>query len=107
MDAFFRTPIPWRGVLFSEKAILRLRHKQFRPTDQAASDQDISVGLNVLRYSKFIKYTAGAGWKFDFLVVKPQLKTFPTCFGYQMRSFRSSSLQDYFASSIYAILHPA
>lgn len=107
MEAFFRVPIPWRGALFSEKAILRLRRKQFRPTDQAASYQEISGGLNLLRYSEFLRYTADAGWKFDFLTVNPQLKRFPPLYWLSNVLLRSPWLRDYFACSVYAILRQA
>lgn len=106
MDPFFRIPIPWRGVLFSEKAILRLRRKQFRPTDKAASYRDISGGLNLLRYSEFLKYAADAGWKFDYLVVNPQLKTFLPLYWLSNTLLRLPWLRDYLACSVYAVLSP-
>ena len=77
MDAFFRVPIPWRGVLFSEKAVLRLRRQQFRPTDPASRYSEIVGGLNLLRYSEFLGYVEETGWKFDFLSVNPQLRKIP------------------------------
>src|SRR5262245_6390463 len=45
MQMFFRVPVPWRGVLFSEQAILRLRRERFRPTDKATRYQDITGSL--------------------------------------------------------------
>jgi hypothetical protein len=42
MDSFFRIAIPWRGALFSEEAILRLRRERFRPTERAMTYQAIT-----------------------------------------------------------------
>lgn len=106
MEGFFRIPIPWRGVLFSEKAMLRLRRKQFRPTDQAVSYREICGGLNLMRYSEFLRYTADAGWTVDFLAVNPQLRAIPAVYWLSTLLVRSHWTRDYFASSVYAILRP-
>jgi hypothetical protein len=88
MDGFLRIPIPWRGVLSSEQAILRLRRERFRPTDTATRYQDITGGLNLMRYSEFLKSATYLGWTFEFLYapdteapeeflsLNPQLKKF-------------------------------
>ncbi len=103
-DGYFRIPIPWRGVLFSEKAILRLRQKQFRPTEKAATYCEITGGLNLLRYSEFLAYTKEAGWKIDFLEINPQLRRLSPAHSLSNLLCRTPVLQDYFASSIYVIL---
>jgi 2-polyprenyl-3-methyl-5-hydroxy-6-metoxy-1,4-benzoquinol methylase len=107
MDGFFRVPIPWRGALFSEKAILRLRRKQFRPTDKSSVYQEITGGLNLLRYSEFLRYTADAGWKIDFLEINPQLRRISPLYWLSNALCRIPVIQDYFASSIYTILRRA
>ncbi len=104
MYGFFRIPIPWRGALFSEKAILRLRREQFRPTDEASVYQEIIGGLNLLRYSEFLRYTADAGWRVDFLDVNPQLRRIPPLYWLSNTLCRVPGIQDYFASSVYVIL---
>src|SRR5262245_1148254 len=53
---FFRLQIPWRGLLFSEEAVLRVRRECFRPTDPARSYREVAGGLNLIRYSEFLKH---------------------------------------------------
>lgn len=50
MHGFFRVQIPWRGILFSEHAILRLRRECYRPADPAESYADIAGRLNGIRF---------------------------------------------------------
>lgn len=104
MNDFFRAQIPWRGALFSEKAVLRLRRERFRPTDRSERYQDISGGLNLMRYTEFLEYVDAAGWEFGFLRVNPQLKRIAPLFHLSNLLIRIPLLRDYFASSIYAIL---
>ena len=104
MNSFFRVQIPWRGVIFSEKAILRLRRDRFRPTDLADRYQDISGSLNLMRYSEFLKYVDATGWEFSFLCVNPQLKRFLPLYYLSNTLIQIPLVRDYFASSIYAIL---
>jgi SAM-dependent methyltransferase len=107
MDGFFRIPIPWRGALFSEQAILRLRRKQFRPTDKADAYHEIVGGLNLLRYSEFLRYTADAGWQIEFLEVNPQLRRIPPLYRLSNGLCRVPGIRDYVAASVYTILRTA
>ena len=104
MRNFFRVQIPWRGVIYSEKAVLRLRRERFRPTDSAACYQEIAGGLNLMRYSEFLEYVDDAGWEFDFLTVNPQLKRFGPAIHLSNLLMRMPLLKDYFALSVYAKL---
>jgi 2-polyprenyl-3-methyl-5-hydroxy-6-metoxy-1,4-benzoquinol methylase len=104
MDGFFRVPIPWRGALFSEKAILRLRRERYRPTEFATRYQEISGSLNLMRYSEFLRYVTETGWEFQFLSVNPQLKRFPFLFQSSNALVRMPLIQDYFATSVYTVL---
>jgi 2-polyprenyl-3-methyl-5-hydroxy-6-metoxy-1,4-benzoquinol methylase len=104
MDGFFRIPIPWRGAIFSEQAILRLRRERFRPTDPATKYQDISGGLNLMRYSEFLRHVTNAGWRFEFLDVNPQLRRLPPLFWLSRALTRMRLVQDYVAGSVYAVL---
>jgi SAM-dependent methyltransferase len=104
MDPFFRVRIPWRGVLFSEKAILRLRSECFRPTDRVDRYQDISGGLNLMRYSEFLEYVNETGWAFEFLRVNPQLKRFPVLQRLSNSFVAIPVVRDYFATSVSAVL---
>lgn len=106
MDGFFRVPIPWRGVLFSEGAILRLRRECYRPTDRAEHYGDIGGGLNQMRYSEFLKFVAGTGWEFGFLSVNPQLRRLPALHRLSNALLRVPAVRDYVASSVYAVLRP-
>jgi len=66
---FFAFQIPWRGLLFSEQAVLRVRRECFRPTDPAARYCEIAGGLNQMRYSEFLSYVRDTGWEFSYLGV--------------------------------------
>jgi SAM-dependent methyltransferase len=104
MEGFFRVPVPWRGAIFSEQAVLRLRRERFRPTDPAARYQDIAGGLNLLRYSEFLRYVRGAGLKLEFLDVNPQLRRVPALYWLSCALTRVPIVRDYVAGSVYAIL---
>ena len=104
MDGFFRVQIPWRGVIFSEKALLRLRHECYRPTDLVERYQDLSGGLNLMRYTEFLKYVDATGWEFSFLRVNPQLKRLPPLYYLSHILMQIPLVRDYFAISICAIL---
>lgn len=105
MDSFFRFKIPWRGVLFSEKSILRLRRECFRPTnDQANRYKDIVGGLNLMRYSEFLTYVHETGWEFSFLSLNPVLKRFPPLFHLIDMITKIPIVKDYFVNNICAIL---
>jgi 2-polyprenyl-3-methyl-5-hydroxy-6-metoxy-1,4-benzoquinol methylase len=104
MQMFFRVQIPWRGVLFSEQAILRLRRERFRPTDKAAKYQDITGGLNLMRYSEFLKTATSLGWTFEFLDVNPQLRKLKPIYSLSSVLTNIPHVQDYVAGSVYAVL---
>ena len=104
MWGFFRIPIPWRGVIFSEKAILRLRRECFRPSDPADRYQEIVGGLNLIRYSEFLKQVNETGWEFSFLTVNAFLKRFPPLYYLSSALIQMPMVRDYFAGIIYAIL---
>jgi SAM-dependent methyltransferase len=106
MDAFFRVPIPWRGVLFSERAILRLRREFYRPTDLAQDYGGIQGGLNRMRYSGFLRFVTETGWQAAFLSVNPQLRRFPPFQRLSNALLGVPVVRDYVASSVYAVLRP-
>lgn len=74
MSGFFRFPIPWRGLLFSEKALLRLRREQYRPTDPADRFKDIVGGLNQMWYEHYLRLVHDAGLEFVSHNCNPQLR---------------------------------
>ena len=104
MSSFFRVRIPWCGVLFSEKAVLRVRRECYRPTDPAKRYQDIVGGLNMMRYSEFLTYVRDGGWDFDYLALNPRLKRVPVIGWVSAAVTRIPLIRDYFVFSVYAII---
>jgi len=105
MWGFFRLQIPWRGVLFSEQAMLRLRRECFRPTDPARRLREIAGGLNEMRYSEFLEHVRAAGWQFDYLAVNaidlPLVRLLSNALA------RVPVLQDFIAHNVCCVLRPA
>lgn len=101
---FFRLQIPWRGILFSEEALLRVRRECFRPTDPGRSYAGIAGGLNLLRYSEFLRHVRDAGWDFDYLAVNTFLKALPPLRFVSDWVMRVPRLRDYFVHNVYAVL---
>ena len=104
MSEFFRVKVPWRGVLFNEQALLRVRRECYRPTDSATRLQDIVGGLNKMRYSDFCRYVREAGWEFDYLRLNARLRGKPVIGAVSGFLTQLPILSDYFVFSVYAIL---
>ena len=107
MGGFFDIQIPWRGLIFSEKALLRLRSKFFRPTDLAKRYQDIVGGLNLMTFSQYLKWAHDAGLEFVFHNFNPQLKhhrRYLPLYPFSWVLTRIPKVQDYFGISVYSIL---
>lgn len=104
MSECFRLQIPWRGVLFSEKAMLRVRRECYRPTDPAERYEEIVGGLNLMRYSEFVRYVREAGWKFSYLALNPRLKRVLPLHYVSSVVTQVPVIQDYCVFSVYAIL---
>jgi SAM-dependent methyltransferase len=107
MWGFFRVQLPWRGVLFSEGAMLRVRRECFRPTDPARRLSEIAGGLNRMRYSEFIGHVRATGWEFDYLAVNTFLRngSFPRRISDGLA--RLPGIRDYVPHNVYAVLKPA
>jgi len=101
---FFRVQIPWRGILFPEQTLLRVRREYFRPTDPACRYRDIAGGLNQMRYADFLHSVRATGWEFEFLAVNTFLKRWPALRALSDCLMRIPRLQDYFAHNVYAVL---
>jgi SAM-dependent methyltransferase len=101
---FFRVQIPWRGILFPEQAVLRVRRECFRPTDPAHRYQDIAGGLNLMRYSEFLRSVPATGWEFDYLAVNTFLNRWPALRFLSNMLMRIPLLRDYLAHNVYAVL---
>jgi SAM-dependent methyltransferase len=104
---FYRLQIPWRGILFSEQAMLRVRRECFRPGDAVNSYHEVKGGLNLMRYSEFLKHVRATGWKFDYLAVNTFLKRLPPLRLISDIVMRIPGLRDYFVHNVYAVLRRA
>ena len=107
MNGFFRVPIPWRGLIFSEQAILRLRSEYYRPTDPAERYQDIVGGLNLMTLSQYVQYLDNAGLEIAFQNINPQLrhhKRFRPLYPFSWLLTRIPRVRNYFSVCIYSIL---
>ena len=105
MRDFFKFQIPWRGVIFSEKAILRLRQECFRPGDCVHRYQDVVGGLNCMRYSEFLRLIKETGWKIEFLGVNQFLRKKPPPMHLISNALvKIPFVQDYFAGMVHLVL---
>ena len=106
MKDFFRFQLPWRGALFSEQALLRVRREMYRPTDGAQRLQDIAGGLNLMRYSQFLRYVRDTGWRFGFLQTNAFLGT--GMLGRASNAIaRMPALGDFTVHNVYAVMERA
>ena len=103
---FFRVQLPWRGVLFSEKALLQVRRECFRPTDPARRLSEIVGGLNRMRYSEFLEHVRAARWTFDYLAVNAFLLGQPLLRRISDRLAGLPGIQDYVVHNVYAVIKP-
>ena len=105
MGGFFRVPLPWRGALFGEKAMLRVRREFYRPTDPGETYADIAGGLNGMRYSQFLGYAMRAGWRFRSLCVNQFARHRAlTAFASRLGAIRG--VRDYCIHNVYAVMEP-
>lgn len=103
MGEFFRVPMPWRGVLFNEQALLRVRRECYRPTDPATRLTDIAGGLNRMRYSEFLADLAATGWAPRFLRANAMLERRPLRALSDLLT-RTPRVRDYVVHNVYAVL---
>jgi trans-aconitate methyltransferase len=106
MSDFFRVQLPWRGVLFSEDAMLRVRRECFRPTDPARRLKDIAGGLNRMRYSEFIGHVSATGWEFDYLAVNTFLREGSVSRRASDALASVPGVRDLIPHNVYAVLKP-
>lgn len=103
---FFHVQLPWRGVLFSEQAILRVRRECFRPTDPARRLSEIAGGLNQMRYSEFLEHVRATGWVFSYLAVNTFLLERPLLRRVSDALASAPGLRDYVVHNVYAVITP-
>jgi SAM-dependent methyltransferase len=104
MYEFFRVQVPWRGALFSEQAMMRVRREFYRPTDPATRYREVAGGLNLMRYSEFLRYAAETGWEFEFLRTNAFLRQ-PLLRKLSDLACRTPGVQDYVVHNVYAVMH--
>jgi len=95
---FFRLQIPWRGVLFSEKALLRVRRECFRPTDPADSYRKVRRRSQPDSVFGVLGHVRDTGWEFDYLASQhlPQASAAASIRSDMVT--RVPGLQDYFGA---------
>lgn len=107
MQGFFKLRVPWRGVLFSEEAILRLRRECYRPTDPARRFPEIVGGLNLMRFTEYEAFIRAAGLEVVEHRLNPRLALSPRR-GLILPIARSLTslpvLKDYFIWEAYSVL---
>lgn len=102
---FFRFLIPWRGLLFSEQALLQLRRENYRPSSSATRYQD--VGLNLMTFSQYLRRIADAGLEVEFHNLNPQVKfhrRYRMFYPFSWALTHVPKLQDFFIICGYSIL---
>ena len=107
MSGFFKVQIPWRGVLFSEAAILRLRAECFRPTDNVKRYQDIAGGLNLMTISQYLRYVNEAGLEVVSNKFDPHFKHYKRLWPLYPLSWaltRVPRVRDFFTFNVYSIV---
>lgn len=107
MWGFFRVQVPWRGVLFDENAMLRVRREYFRPTDPARRLNEIAGGLNRMRYSEFIGHVHATGWQFNWLAINTFLPHGSLPRRVSDALGRIPGVRDFVPHNVYAVLKPA
>tara|TARA_Y100001970_G_scaffold270265_1_gene363912 strand:+ start:3993 stop:4841 length:849 start_codon:yes stop_codon:yes gene_type:complete len=60
-SGFMRFFIPWRHLIFNEKALLKVRREKFRPTDNGNSFSEIRGGLSKYWFSHYYKSIKNLG----------------------------------------------
>jgi SAM-dependent methyltransferase len=103
MSEFFRVQVPWRSLLFSENAMLRVRREFYRPTDPATRYSEIVGGLNLMRYSDFLRDARETGWRFRYLRTNAFLRQ-PLLRGISAAASRVPVIRDLFAHNVYAVM---
>ncbi|HUP97842.1 MAG TPA: methyltransferase domain-containing protein [Usitatibacter sp.] len=103
MSEFFDVQIPWRGAMFSEQAMLRVRREFYRPTDPATRLPDIAGGLNCMTFGEFKRYVREAGWKVKYLRVNPFLQS-RILRAVSDATMRIPGVRNLFGHSVYAVL---
>ena len=107
MSPFFNIQIPWRGLIFSERAILRLRTECYRPTDPVSRYQDVIGGLNLMTFSQYLRWADDAGLEFIYHNFNPQLRNHKRLMAFYPLSWvlsRIPKIRDYIGVCIFSIL---
>ena len=110
MRPFFRVQIPWRGVLFSEQAILRLRRECFRPSTPARSFHEIEGGLNGMTVSEYFRNIKAAGLEVVAHRFDPHFYRYPRLWPLAPLSLvltRIPRVRDFFTFNVYSVLRRA
>ncbi len=96
--------LPWCPLLFSERALLRLRSEFWRPRDPVDAWEDVEGGLNRMRYGEFLRWIDELGYAAEHMEVNCQLKRWWPLWALSSALVRAPGLRDYFAASVFAVL---
>lgn len=106
MSKTFRIQIPWRGALFSEQAILRLRRERYRPGEAVERYQDLPGGLNLMRVGQYLRYLDDAGLTGRH-IYDPHFRHYPKYWPlapFSWLACKVPGLRDYTTVNVYSIL---
>ena len=107
MRDFFRVQIPWRGVLFSETAILKLRRECFRPSADSQCYGQIEGGLNLMTISQYLRNVELAGLKVIRNRFDPHFQQYKKLWPLAPMSYVLTHIprvRDYFTVNLYSVL---
>ena len=107
MNSFFKARVPWRGLIFSEQAVLRLRAERFRPNNPAKRYQDIIGGLNLMTITEYLRYIDEAGLDILLNNFDPHFRHHKHLWPMYPLSYlltRIPKVRDYFTLNLYSVL---
>ena len=106
MSKFFRVQIPWRGALFSEEALLRLRRECHRPEETMTRFQDLAGGLNLMKVDEYFRHIRDAGLTARH-IFDPHFRHYPRYWPLVPLSWCASKVpgvRNYLTVNVYSIL---
>ncbi len=99
-EKVYRVQVPWRGVLFSRHALYKV-HKEY--SDSLIVD-DLTMGMNGMKFSEFLRFVGESGLSVEYLQVNPQLKLIKPLYWISETLRRIPIVRDYFVMSVYTVL---
>ena len=101
-EKVYRVQIPWRGILFSRHALYKV-HREY---SEALIVDDVTMGMNGMKFSEFLRHVEESGLSVEYMQVNPQLKSI-RLFWISEAIRRIPFVRDYFVMSVYIALRVA